>query len=217
MRSKLTPAVLAAVTVIALAPAVGSATSRPNSRAVSKAFTSLLPSGAIIPASEGPACPPAILPEILKGGATCFAEYKRDDRWSLALGSVIENHGTLESTIDHTGSWRRRRTVCRQHGWRVAGTNLHVPGASHNTLVSNNDCGREGGDSDVYLVEQEMIFGCGRGSEPGRSGCKVGAKVVGWQFTDSAGFTSIGVFPCRHHGPTYTCTNAVGDSFSYTP
>ena len=85
------------------------------------------------------------------------------------------------------------------------------------TLVSNNDCGREGGSSDVYLVEQEMVSGCGRGSVPGRSGCKVAGNDVGWQFTDSAGFNSIGRFPCRHHGHTFTCTNGVGDSFSYTP
>jgi hypothetical protein len=44
---------------------------------VSGAFASLLPPRAVIPALEGPACPSAILPEILNGDAECFSEYKR--------------------------------------------------------------------------------------------------------------------------------------------
>jgi hypothetical protein len=183
---------------------------------MSAAFLGQLPQGAIVPAEEGPACPAAIAPVILRGAASCFAEYKRTGGWHIATGGVEESEGMLVATITHTGSWRRQWRVCREHGWRVNGTNLFVPGASHNTLVANNDCGRGAPQSDVYFVQQEMIYGCGRDSIPNRRGCKVGAARVGWAFTDSAGFDSIGIFHCKRRDLTYTCTNAVGDSFRYT-
>ena len=187
-----------------------------TSSEMSATFVRQLPQGAMLPGAEGPACPAAIASVILEGYASCFAEYQRAGGWYLADGTVQETEGALVATITHIGSWQRRWRVCRQHGWQLDGTNLFVPGASRDTLVANNDCGRQAPQTDVYFVQQEMIYGCGKGSVPNRSNCKVGAAEVGWQFVDSAGFNSIGRFRCRHRQLIYTCTNAMGDSFRYS-
>lgn len=183
-----------------------------NSTNMSAAFDAALAGRAVIPRVEGPACPAVEVKTILQGYASCFAEYRWGGRWHLASGGVKEVNGDLRAKIAHTSSWRRRWTVCRETGWRVRGTNLVVPGARRNTLVSNNGCGQ---GEDVYFVEQEMIWGCGPGSLPNRGGCHVGAREVGWQFTDSAGFDSIGIYRCKRRHLEFTCTNRVGDSFRY--
>jgi hypothetical protein len=166
--------------------AVASSSTDPSSREMSAAFLSQLPQGAVVPAKEGPACPAAIAPVILRGGASCFAEYKRAGNWHIAEGGVEEREGMLVATIAHTSTWRRQSRVCREHGWQLPGTNLFVPGASHDTLVSNNDCGRGAPQSDVYFVQQEMIYGCGRGSLPNQGG------LQGWGDSGRVDFHRLG-------------------------
>ena len=190
---------------------------KPTAQSASQAFTAQLPKGASIPSAEGLACPGVDLSVILQGYASCFAEYSRGGRWHLASGDVSVRNNQLIGSIRNTGSWRRKWQVCRQHGWRVSGTNLWVPGSTRDTLVSNNNCGAGAPQSDAYFVQQEMVYGCGRASIPGQSTCRVGTKYVGWQFTDSAGFGSIGTYRCSRRARTFVCSNAVGDSFKYTP
>jgi hypothetical protein len=40
---------------------------------------------------------------------------------------------------------------------------------------------------------------------------------VGWLFTQSADFTSIGIYRCHKAHATYRCANAIGDAFRYRP
>src|ERR1035441_6484954 len=72
------------------------------------------------------------------------------------------------------------------------------------TLIANNGC-TKGPQSDAYFVSIEGYYAAR--FHPGSS--------LGWQFVQSAGFTSLGVF--RRQGHSYTFTNAVGDSFKFTP
>jgi hypothetical protein len=79
-----------------------------------------------------------------------------------------------------------------------------VPGR----LTSNNGCGRGTIEDDAYLIAVEFgpqFFGRHR------------APTLGWQFTQSAGFNSIGAFRGHKSGSTFVFRNAVGDSFKYTP
>ena len=165
---------------------------RLTSAADSAKFVSVLPLGAQIPPQEGPACPAV---EIFRGTSECFVEYHFGNHWYLVNGYVTLQGGALAISELSTGSWVRRRTRCSLRGW-------HVPGV----LTSNNACGRGGGESDAYFVGQEMWLDG-----------HVVDLMPGWIFTDSAGFDSLGGFPCKHRRRTYVCTNAVGDSFSFTP
>jgi hypothetical protein len=68
---------------------------------------------------------------------------------------------------------------------------------------------RERPQTDLYFVGQEMdpTWLIHHAHAPVQS--------VGWLFTESAGFTSLGIYRCRSSHRTYRCTNGVGDSFRY--
>jgi hypothetical protein len=151
---------------------------------------------ATFPADEGTLCP-----ELYSAGngsySICYAEYKIAGTWHLdgATATVKQNAITL-SLIART-RWRRRWVKCNLRLW-------HVPG----TLVSNNNCGLHQPQVDAYFIWNEAYPGI-------RSHLAV--HHVGWLFADSAGFNSIGRYHAHKIGRVYTFTNAVGDSFRYTP
>lgn len=165
----------------------------------SAAFAKLLPAGAIVPRREGAFCP-EILTGQSKPYSVCFAEYRRGGRWHLAEGQANKTSLLPTSTIHHTSTWTRRWTRCSLRGWAL-------PGA----LYSNNNCGKGAPQSDAYFVYQEMWWG------PKPSGHLGNTRSAGWQFTDSAGFGSIGTYRCARRGRSVTCTTRLGDSFRYTP
>jgi hypothetical protein len=98
----------------------------------------------------------------------------------------------VSSFSDH--SWVRKWVSCSLKRWPVPGR-----------LTSNNGC-----SYDAYMVGQEMWRGT-------KSSGYVGWLNPGWIFTDSAGFGSIGSFPCKRQRASYVCRNAVGDAFKFTP
>ena len=159
-------------------------------------FLAQMPVGIHIPPREGEPCPAV---EIFHGQSECYVEYRLAARWYLIGGVVrIKNRKLVVSRFS-SGSWVRKWRRCSLRGWPVPGV-----------LTSNNNCGREGGESDAYFVGQEMWHGSVVNGH-------VSWLTPGWQFTDSAGFDSIGSFPCKLRRRTYVCTNAVGDSFKFTP
>lgn len=184
----------------------GYAPIQPNSRSMSAAFLAALPASAKRPRQEGPACPSAIVKEILQGYAPCFAEYRKDDRWTLASGYTVVRNNQL--VVHHLAlrSWTRRWTKCViapiLRGLRITPIG---------TLMSNNDCGREAPQTDAYFVGQEMTWAGHFVYPRGKH------SSAGWQFVDSAGFDSIGRYGCSRHHAWVQCTNAVGDSFKYRP
>lgn len=145
-----------------------------------------------------PLCPRV---EIFSGHAQCVAQW-RDGRatWWFALGTVtggqISNtNPSSEATIYELGHWTRRWVSCPLHG-------------SPGTLTSNNDCGRQIPESDAYFVQAELL---------GSIRSHRSVAVIGWQFTDSAGYSILGDYRISRHRGTYVATNGVGDSFRYTP
>ncbi len=153
--------------------------------------------GAAFPAVEGRLCP-----ETYTGteGAysICYAEFRTGRTWHLEGGQADLKENSIAVTLYTHAHWRRAWVKCvLPHGGR---------GAS-GTLTSNYNCGIHQ-VSDAYLVTVE-IYPTIRMHLP--------VTAAGWQFTESAGFTSLGDFRVRRRGRTYVFTNAVGDSFRYTP
>lgn len=150
---------------------------------------------AVFPANEGTLCP-----EIYSGSegaySVCYGEFETGDFWNIQGGQAKEEeNGQIVFTYPTSAQWTRRWTKCRLE---------RAPG----TLTSNNNCGYHQPSDDPYLVWDELVpdIRFHRGTAP-----------IGWQFTESAGFTSIGIFHGSKHGKTYTFSNAVGDSFRYRP
>lgn len=152
---------------------------------------------AVFPSSEGHLCP-----ETYTGPegqySICYAEFRIGNTWHLEGGQADLKENGIAVTLYTHAHWRRAWMKCvLPHGARGA------PG----TLTSNYNCGLHQ-VSDTYLVTVE-IYQSIRMHLP--------VTAAGWQFTESAGFTSLGNFPARRLGRTYVFTNAVGDSFRYTP
>lgn len=172
----------------------------------SRAFLGFLPDGAFIPVAEGRACP-----EIYETGGSysiCFAEYRLGARWHLMGGAVRIKANVPTARITSDEGSRRRWVKCNLRPWnRTAPSSARIPG----TLVSNNDCGREAPQSDIYFVGQELdpIWLVHHPHTRVRS--------VGWQFAQSGGFQAIGRYSCNKRRGTCRCANAVGDAFRYRP
>jgi hypothetical protein len=152
---------------------------------------------AVFPTAEGRLCP-----ETYTGTegqySVCYAEFRTGSTWHLEGGQAALKANSIAVTLDTHAHWRRAWVKCPlPHGGRGA------PGM----LTSNYNCGLHQ-VSDAYLVAVE-IYPSIRMRLP--------VTGAGWQFTESAGFTSLGDFPGKKMGRTYVFTNAVGDSFRYTP
>jgi hypothetical protein len=153
--------------------------------------------GASFPASEGHMCP-----ETYTGSegeySVCYAEFKTGGTWHLEGGQADSGPSGVTVKISTRAQWRRAWVRCP------------LPHGSHGApgrLFSNYNCGR-GQVSDAYLVTVE-IYPSIKMHQP--------VKEAGWQFTESAGFTSLGVFHAQRHERTYLFRNAMGDAFRYTP
>jgi hypothetical protein len=152
---------------------------------------------AVFPAAEGRLCP-----ETYTGTegqySVCYAEFQTGSTWRLEGGQAALTANGIAVRLATHAHWRRAWVKCSlSHGEHGA------PG----TLTSNYNCGLHQ-VSDAYLVTVE-IYPSIRMHLP--------VSTAGWQFTESAGFTSLGNFPVKRVGRTYVFTNAVGDSFRYTP
>jgi hypothetical protein len=153
--------------------------------------------GAAFPAAEGRLCP-----ETYTGTegtySICYAEFQVGGVWHLEGGQAGLKENSIAVTLNTNAHWRRAWVKCTlPHGEHGA------PG----TLTSNYNCGLHQ-VSDAYLVTVE-VYPSIRMHLP--------VTAAGWQFTESAGFTSLGVFRVSRRGRTYVFANAVGDSFRYTP
>jgi hypothetical protein len=169
-----------------------------NASAALKAHIIAEHPNAIFPAHEGLLCP-EIYPNESTGQrySLCYAEFKTGSVWHL-VGAIAHEGSTI--TVDglHDSRWHRHWATCSLRGFSGG------PQKVHGTLVANNGCDR-GPQTDAYFIAIEGYYG---GRFRPRSS-------LGWQFVQSAGFTSLGVF--HRQGHSYTFTNAVGDSFRYTP
>jgi hypothetical protein len=155
---------------------------------------------AVFPSREGLLCPEIYPDEKTEQEySICYAEFRTGDVWHLVGTSAYrEDNGTITFPNGlHDSRWHRRWVRCSLRGWQ---SNQKVSG----TLIANNGC-TKGPQSDAYFVSIEGYYAAR--FHPGSS--------LGWQFVQSAGFTSLGVF--RRQGHSYTFTNAVGDSFKFTP
>jgi len=153
--------------------------------------------GAVFPSVEGRLCP-----ETYTGTegrySICYAEFRAGGAWHLEGGQASVKENRIDVRLYTHAHWRRTWVKCAlPHG------GLGAPGA----LTSNYNCGLHQ-VSDAYLVTVE-IYPSIRMHVP--------ISSAGWQFTESAGFTSLGIFHVKRLGRTYVFTNAVGDSFRYTP
>lgn len=151
---------------------------------------------AVFPRREGKFCP-----EIYSGSdgdySICYAEYKIGKIWHLLGASATAKNGEIAFSFGTHANWRRKWVRCSLRG-------AHAPGR----LVSNNGCGRHQPESDAYFIGDE-VYPLVR--------LHRAVRAIGWQFTESAGFTSLGIYHVSKRGGTYTFTNAVGDSFRYKP
>lgn len=152
---------------------------------------------AAFPTVEGRLCP-----ETYMGSegeySVCYAEFRTGETWHLEGGRASAKENGIAMTLSTHAHWRRAWVRCALPNNRVA-----APG----TLMSNYNCGLHQ-VSDAYLVTVE-IYPSIRMRLP--------VTEAGWQFTESAGFTSVGDFHASRRGRTYVFSNAVGDSFRYTP
>jgi hypothetical protein len=153
--------------------------------------------GAQFPSDEGRLCP-----ETYTGTegqySVCYAEFQSGGIWYLEGGQAALEGNSIAVTLSTHAHWRRAWVKCALPRGR-----LGAPG----TLTSNYNCGLHQ-VSDAYLVTIE-IYPSIRMHLP--------VTEAGWQFTESAGFTSLGDFHVKRRGRAYVFTNAVGDSFRYTP
>lgn len=164
----------------------------------SAAFKALLAGekpDAFFPAAEGKVCP-RVYSSSAGRRSVCFAEFRTGKNWHLEGASATIEGGEIRFHYRTHASWKRKWKPCRLP--------RSVPGA----LLSNNGCGRGTINDDAYLVQVELLGNI-------RSGHPL--RPLGWQFTFSEGFEPIGIFRGRRHGGSYAFTNAVGDSFRYTP
>jgi hypothetical protein len=153
--------------------------------------------GAVFPSVEGRLCP-----ETYTGTegqySICYAEFRAGSTWHLEGGQADLKENGIAVTLYTDARWRRAWVKCA-----LRHSGLGAPG----TLTSNYNCGLHQ-VSDAYLVTVE-IYPSIRMHLP--------VPPAGWQFTESAGFTSLGIFRVKRLKRTYVFTNAVGDSFRYTP
>jgi hypothetical protein len=153
--------------------------------------------GAVFPSVEERLCP-----ETYTGTegpySVCYAEFRTGSIWHLEGGQADLKENSITVRLYTHAHWRRAWMKCA-----LPHSGLGAPG----TLTSNYNCGLHQ-VSDAYLVTVE-IYPSIRMHLP--------VSAAGWQFTESAGFTSLGDFPVKRLGRTYVFTNAVGDSFRYTP
>ncbi len=175
------------VAATALTPAAASAAFR--------ALISRRSPRAVFPGKEGKVCP-----KVYKGSegkiSFCFAEYRIGRTWHLEGASASLEAGEIRFRRGSHGRWRRK--------WRRCRLPRRVPGK----LFANNGCGKGTIENDAYFVEAELLGNI-------RSGHPL--RPIGWQFTFSAGFGSIGIYHGRRKGSGYVFTNGVGDSFRYVP
>jgi hypothetical protein len=61
-----------------------------------------------------------------------------------------------------------------------------------------------------------VLFSNGFGCDA-RMAAEIYHGVTGWHGTGTGSFLSITRYHCRKRGPTYTCSNRVGDAFRWTP
>jgi len=159
-----------------------------------RAYISALHQSAVFPTKEGKVCP-----EIYSVGgpySLCFAEYRTSSHtWHLDSALARLKGGIITFSHVTRGRWQRKWTHCSLRGQGGAPSK---PG----TLISNNDCGRAAPQSDAFFVT---------------NGGATGSGSIGWDFTQSAGFNSVGTYHQRMRGRTHVFTNALGDSFQYTP
>jgi hypothetical protein len=153
---------------------------------------------ATFPSTEGSRCPEVYSREGLQY-SVCFGEYRTGSTWHLDGGEAIERETSIGLTLYTHAAWRREWVTCSLGGFGVS-----VPGR----LISNNNCGRHQPETDPYFVAVEVY-----------PSIRMHMRVTsaGWQFTESAGFTSSGVYHVRRAAQSYVFTNALGDSFRYTP
>jgi hypothetical protein len=152
---------------------------------------------ATFPTAEGRLCP-----ETYTGTegqySICYAEFQTGGTWHLEGGQAELKENSIVVELSTHAHWQRTWVKCvLPHG------RYGAPG----TLTSNYNCGLHQ-VSDAYLVSVEIYPSI-------RMHLRVSA--AGWQFTESAGFTSVGDFRVKRLGRTYVFANAVGDSFRYTP
>ena len=148
---------------------------------------------AAFPEREGRLCP-RIYSNAEGTHATCFAEFKVGVVWTLVGVDATNSEGVLLSPLS-SALWTRRWVRC---------TLLQGEGK----LFSDNDCGYQQPEGDADLVSSEVIPNI-RSHHSTHS--------VGWHFSESEGFHSIGIYHGEKQGRSYVFTNSVGDSFKYTP
>jgi hypothetical protein len=187
-----------AVAALQLSSGSASATAvRLTPQTASEAFEANILSrnpSAILPASEGLLCPETY--EENEGERSiCYAEYQSGNTWNLQGAEATSEGGRINFKFGPQARWTRKWVPCKL---------TRVPGK----LISNNNCGSRQPESDAYFVAVEVVANI-RFHHPTHS--------VGWQFTESAGFTSVGIYRGSKQGRSYVFTDAVGDSFKYKP
>ena len=148
---------------------------------------------ASFPRNEGKLCP-RLYSNVEGSRSTCIAEFKVGDLWGLVGVVATNDEGIILSPLT-SAQWTRRWVRCA----------LASAGA---TLTSNNNCAYGQPETDAQLVSRQVAPNI-RFHHP--------THPVGWQFTESSGFNSIGIYHGSKRGRSYQFTNAVGDSFRYTP
>ncbi|GEM_PF-6366140 len=150
---------------------------------------------AVFPAAEGKPCP-EVFGEGSDQFSLCFAEYRTGKTWHFQGASAKLEAGEVAFSYPRHSTWQRK--------WRRCRLPRRVPGK----LLSNDNCGYGRPESDVYLVDDELVadIRLHRALQP-----------IGWQFVDSIGFDSLGRYTGKKRGGSYIFTNAVGDSFRYKP
>ncbi len=149
---------------------------------------------ASFPPAEGQLCPEVF--EYEDGPvSSCFAEYTTGGTWHFQGGSAEVQRGTITFSYPSHTTWHRTWHRCKLH---------RVPGK----LFSNDNCGFGRPETDAYFVEAELSYNI-QVHKPLRS--------IGWQFTNSIGFNSLGRYTGKRRGRSLIFTNAVGDAFRYRP
>jgi hypothetical protein len=169
-----------------------------NRKNASARFASLIPRGAVVPRPEGAYCP-----EIYPGKrvySVCFAEYRQGAQWHLLAGEVKVTNNAAVANVNRRTSWTRKWMNC---SLAAAGV-----GAIQGTMTSNDNCGSGKPQSDPYFAAIQLAP---------EIRLHMPIQYIGWAFTQSAGFGSLGAYRVTRNGATYVMTNAVGDSFTYTP
>jgi hypothetical protein len=163
---------------------------------------------------DQPLCPQV---ELFNGEARCVVEWRDGARtWWFALATVSEHQARNNiyeegNKVPEGGEPNNEATIWSLHHWTRRWTSCSLrygPEKAPGKLSSNNDCGRGWPQSDVYFVAVQMWPDIRD---------HLAVKAIGWSFTDSAGYELIGDLHVTRNGQTWTATNALGDSFRYTP